>query len=780
MTINNSGNVGIGKTDPFGPLCIGNSSLNGSDGFIIIGKNNGIGGSRHLRIGYDTDFNFVIGDGGGGNISAWTSSFKLSYQAPANSLVINTSGHTTLRNVLYVGNAEESSTIFLGGSTGDGEYNNSVIETRKYAGVESTEMLLFKGNDTASEANVGPDRIRLRAAAIAFDTYPVASSVRTAENIRMYIDQNGNVGINTVAPRAKLDIYDNSMVVRSTSQTGQAAIYLGTPFDTSSAFKCAIIAEGVGSASRSKMHFCIDDTSDNSVTYNASITNSRMTILKSGYIGISNTNPLNILQIGNGGRLRISNDNTDYTLIGTIDTDTSLNSKIIISGNGRIANEGNVEYYSTNTGSHIWYTTNTNSERMRIKSDGNLGLGVTDPQYKLDMIGDINVSGEIRIKGIPYINSILVTPSYYSFFDRIAGPSSLTPNYTFTSTNSFSVFRQGILNISYSGDAKSVNIGLINATINIINTLTQVTIYTKVTSLLADQATKNYSLPSILDNIGLTYGTYHATITFNTNTQIDNNNFQTLKVLFFPDNNVSNGLYSYNTKMSYIFHKLNGAYDLSPDGTQNYPMAMNNILGNVVISTGTTKINNFIIPKGYQIWTVGITGTYTIIAAGASGASYGSYTGGRGAVISTTYNLTAGDKIILVVGQKPKNQSSGGGGSYVTKYNGTGAFTTSTQHNIILVAGGGGGAGSGIVPGASNVLDFLPGLDASFTTSGTRYNFKNSINSSSTVAIYGGGGGGNGLAGGNLQNPDGIDAIQTSSGTGVGVITGTVGDVDTT
>ena len=192
---------------------------------------------------------------------------------------------------------------------------------------------------------------------------------------------------------------------------------------------------------------------------------------------------------------------------------------------------------------------------MRISSTGNVGLGVTDPQYKLDMIGDINVSGEIRINGIPYINSVLVTPSYYSLFDRIAGPSTLTPNYTFTSSNSFSVYRAGILNISYSGDAKSVNIGLINATINIINTVTQVTIYTKVTSLLADQATKNYSLPSILDNIGLTYGTYHATITFNTNTQIDNNNFQTLKVLFFPDNNVSNGLYFIDDAAPFVVYK---------------------------------------------------------------------------------------------------------------------------------------------------------------------------------------------------------------------------------
>jgi len=784
ITITSTGNIGIGNTAPIGPLCIGNSALANNDGFLVLGKCTTVGSTRQFRLGLNASFDFVIGDYGGNNTAdTWLETFKLSYQAPANSLVINSLGYTTLRNVLYVGNATESSTIFLGGGiTDDGDYNNSVIETRKYAGIESTELLLFKGNDIANVSNVGPDRIRLRAAAIAFDTYPAASSVRTSENIRMYIDQSGNVGINTVVPRAKLDIYDNSMVVRSTDQTGQAVIYLGTPFDTTSAFKCAIIAEGIGSTSRSKLHFCIDDTSDNSVTYNASITNSRMTILRSGNIGIGNTNPLNILQIGNAGRLRISNDNTDYTLIGTIDTDTNLNSKIIISGNGRVANEGNIQYYSTNTGSHIWYTENTNSERMRIKSNGNVGLGQSDPQYKLDMLGDINLSGDIKVNGVSFINSVLVTPSYFSLFDRIAGPSTLTSNYTFTSSNSFSVFRSGILNISYSGDVKSVSNGLINATINIINTITLVTIYTKVTSLLADQPAKNYLLPSILDNIGLTNGTYHATITFNTNTQIDYTNFQTLKVLFFPDNNVSNGLYSYNTKISYIFHKLNGVYDLSPDGTQVYSTRMNNILGSVVISTGTAKINNFTIPKGYQIWTVGATGTYTIIAAGASGASYGSYAGGRGATISTTYNLTAGEKIILAVGQKPKNLSSGGGGSFVTKYIGTGLFATPSQHNIILVAGGGGGAGSGIVPGSSNVnvLDYLPGRDASFTTSGTRYNFKDSTKSSSNVAKDGGGGGGNGLAGGNSSVPDGIDAIQTGSGSGGGGFTGSGGDVDTT
>jgi hypothetical protein len=786
ITINSSGNVGIGNTAPIGLLCIGNSALANNDGFIVLEKCTTVGTTRQFRLGLNASFDFVIGDYGGNNIAGtWLETFKVAYQAPANSLVINSSGYTTFKNVMYVGAATDSSTIYLGGgAAGDGDYNNSVIETRNFSGTESTELLLFKGNDLADAS--GPDRIRLRAAAIAFDTYSTATSVRTTENIRMYIDQNGNVGIGTgtISPYTLLHIKGTNPILTIMGQGGTGAksqLNLST-YDTTSSnlSNCSLISTDTGN---------FGGTFQINLKTPGAITNTQFTpfyINSIGNIGISTTNPLNILQVGNAGRLRISNDNTDYTLIGTSDTDASTNSKIIISGDGRVGNEGNVEYYSTNTGSHIWYTTNTNSERMRITSAGNLGLGVTNPQYKLDMAGDINVSGDIRINGMPYINSVLVTPSYFSLFDRIAGPSTLTNNYTFTSSNTFSVFRSGILHVSYAGDVKSVNVGLINATINIINTVSSQVIYTKVSSLLADQAAKNYSLPSILDNIGLTSGTYYATITLNTNTQIDNNNYQTLKVLFFPDNNVSNGLYSYNTKISYIFHKLNGAYNLPPDGTQIYSTTMNNVLGNVAISTGTTKINNFTIPKGYQIWTVGATGTYTIIAGGASGASgasgaaYGSYTGGRGAVISTTYNLTAGDKIIIAVGQKPKNQSSGGGGTFVTKYIGTGAFTTLTQHNIILIAGGGGGAGSGIVPGASNVLDYLPGQDASFTTSGTRYNFKNSAYSSSTVATNGGGGGGNGAAGGNLQVPDGTDAVQTSSGAGGGGFTGTGGDVDLT
>lgn len=92
--INVTGNVGIGTTKPLGPLSVGDSSVAGSDGFLVIGKMAGTGGgNRHFRIGFDANFNFVIGDYGNNNgAGTWLSPFAMAYSAPSNSLYINGNG----------------------------------------------------------------------------------------------------------------------------------------------------------------------------------------------------------------------------------------------------------------------------------------------------------------------------------------------------------------------------------------------------------------------------------------------------------------------------------------------------------------------------------------------------------------------------------------------------------------------------------------------------------------------------------------------------------------
>lgn len=103
--------------------------------------------------------------------------------------------------------------------------------------------------------------------------------------------------------------------------------------------------------------------------------------------------------------------------------------------------------------------------------------------------------------------------------------------------------------------------------------------------------------------------------------------------------------------------------------------------------------------QGIQQWTVPETGSYTITCKGASGGAFGTtyfdaFPGG-GATMTATFNLTIGDTLNIVVGQKPTTNSThgiygsaGGGASWVY----TGSIGGS---GLIMVAGGGGGVGHG-------------------------------------------------------------------------------------
>ena len=136
----NLGNVGIGNTAPTGTLCLGNSAVAGSDGFLLIGKNNGAGGARTQRIGYNSAFELTIGDYAGGT-GPWIEAIKFSYNAPANSLVVNGSGN------VYGGSLTSGGDLSVGGTS----YLRS--NTFIYSGNEGSGIALYFGTPFTGTPN---------------------------------------------------------------------------------------------------------------------------------------------------------------------------------------------------------------------------------------------------------------------------------------------------------------------------------------------------------------------------------------------------------------------------------------------------------------------------------------------------------------------------------------------------------------------------------------------------------------------------------------------------
>jgi hypothetical protein len=130
---------------------------------------------------------------------------------------LDVAGTMSVADTLYVGTNSTTTTvgtvagaIYFAGTYGDNAYSHTAIVSRLYAASESSELVIFKGNDPAGGA--GPDRIRLRGGAIAFDTYDYYTTDFAAENIRMYITSAGNVGIGTTTPGYKLDVNGSAKI----------------------------------------------------------------------------------------------------------------------------------------------------------------------------------------------------------------------------------------------------------------------------------------------------------------------------------------------------------------------------------------------------------------------------------------------------------------------------------------------------------------------------------------------------------------------------------------
>ena len=196
------------------------------------------------------------------------------------------------------------------------------------------------------------------------------TSIYTAGSERMRIDSAGNVGIGTSSPDARLRVSGNtnSLQARFANVDGR-----GLAISTLSSA----------------------GTNDNGVIYNAGVFadaqhvwqcggTERMRIDSSGNVGIGTGSPGAKLHVSDAanGKILISGTSTSAELelsapIPKITfTDTSGSA-----ADGEIKVDGNAMQIAMNS-----------TERMRIDSSGNVGIGTSSPTFKLDVAGNARAS----------------------------------------------------------------------------------------------------------------------------------------------------------------------------------------------------------------------------------------------------------------------------------------------------------------------------------------------------------------------------------------------------
>ena len=296
----------------------------------------------------------------------------------------------------------DSSGTMSGGTTLAGQDNDEISE------------LLFQGYNSAGT----PEKIDFAKIVTSIDDASDGSEDGTIELYTMAAGSLTEIarfnatglGIGTATPMATLDVRSSDTVLAEFH--GDTTSYVQF-YDSTTGTNDYNDGLTVGTNGG---HGYIWNRETKSVYIGTSDT-SRFVATSSGNIGIATNAPtvgatigLNIANptasaSGEGGALRLSSDDGaamgDGHRLGVIEFAGAEDSSNNLTVGARIEAICDAAWSSTENGTHLdFYTTDANasiSKKMTILATGEVGIGTAAPAYALDVTGDIQLSGELRL-----------------------------------------------------------------------------------------------------------------------------------------------------------------------------------------------------------------------------------------------------------------------------------------------------------------------------------------------------------------------------------------------
>ena len=225
--------------------------------------------------------------------------------------------------------------------------------------------------------------------------------ISTSGTDRFKILGTGYVGIGTSTPVAPLQIaasgnspFTNGlMVYNNSNSTNQDAIVTlrvggssaGDPFISFDIFNEAGWTFGIDNSDSNKMKWA---------TGASNLSGTKMTLTTAGYLGIGTTNPTQKLQV-NDGNILMSGAWSSGVYFSLMGYNNSKQIQFNYDDGTWISDNNSIRFGvgGSQSASGLY------SEQMRITSGGDVGIGTTSPNYRLDVTGTMNITSGLYANG---------------------------------------------------------------------------------------------------------------------------------------------------------------------------------------------------------------------------------------------------------------------------------------------------------------------------------------------------------------------------------------------